>query len=396
MSIRSTLGPDGSVLWYDVLAGTVRGKKIRKRFTVARHKNALRAAQIWERQIRDQLEKARYNVVSVPTHKLPEIIRALELLEPYEVTIDHVVREWIKLKFVSNLDEPWSFGQAVHACLLHKRDLGVTESHLGPLGVKLERIAEVFGDRPCDQITTEELESYVRLRARTPHTWRNYRRDLGIVFNFAIQRGRATRNPAKNMPKPQFFDRPPVIIRIESVTRLLRFCNVNLYPYVTLGLFAGLRPFETVRLKRQDINLVAKVLTVTGKRSRSRSRRHVTISLNLAQWLDGWDPPGHTYWHVRDMIQSASRTSGVELDPDVFRHSFASHHLALHRDAALTAHEMGHQNQETLYRHYRELVSQEEGRRYFEISPSVLPNGETPESGRRDASLSRDCDASPL
>jgi len=168
------------------------------------------------------------------------------------------------------------------------------------------------------------------------------------------------------------------------------------YPYVTLGLFAGLRPFETVRLKRGDINLGARVLTVTGKRSRSRSRRHVTISGNLAQWLDGWDPPGHTYWHVRDMIQAAAKASGVELAPDVLRHSFASHHLALHRDAALTAHEMGHHNQETLYRHYRELVSQEDARAYFEISPSVLPNAETPESAHTGASLSRGCDASPL
>ncbi len=242
--------------------------------------------------------------------------------------MDEVVTEWIRLKATHGLAEPWTFSEAVAACITHKRDLGVTEHHLRPLKVKMSRLALTFGDRLCDQIATEELEAYARPRAKTPHTWRNYRRDLGIVFNFAIQRGRATKNPAKNMPRPQFQDTAPDILKLSQVLHLLSCCPVECYSYVTLGLFAGLRPFETVRMTPGGINLNTLVLTVTGKRTRSRSRRFVTIKPNLARWLEihlkgEW--VNRTYWNVRDMIQEAARKSGINLTPDVFRHSFASH-----------------------------------------------------------------------
>ena len=162
MGIRPTTDADGNILWYDVLAGTVRGKKIRKRFTVGKVKDALRAAQLWEKRTREQLAKARYDVVSVPVHKLPEIIRALELLEPYETTLDAVARDWIKLRYVGQASEPWTFGEAVAECIKSKRDLQVSAHHLRPLEVKMLRIAQIFGERYCDQITTEELEAYAR------------------------------------------------------------------------------------------------------------------------------------------------------------------------------------------------------------------------------------------
>ncbi len=100
MSIKEHLSPDGQVLWYDVSAGKVQGRRIRKRFTVGRARigdaavrrarglkststpseHALAAADLWLERKQDQLAKARYEVAAVPTHKLPEIIRALEML----------------------------------------------------------------------------------------------------------------------------------------------------------------------------------------------------------------------------------------------------------------------------------------------------------------------------
>jgi hypothetical protein len=63
------------------------------------------------------------------------------------------------------------------------------------------------------------------------------------------------------------------------------------------------------------------------------------------------------------------KTTGKELDtakPKLkpwpskgLRHSFASNHLAHFHDAARLALELGHTDQEPLFRHYRELVTPE-------------------------------------
>ncbi len=67
--------------------------------------------------------------------------------------------------------------------------------------------------------------------------------------------------------------------------------------------------------------------------------------------------------------------AGVSWGHDILRHSFASYHLAAHRNAALTAHELGHANSQMLFAHYRELVTREAGLAWWEIRP-VSPRSE--------------------
>jgi integrase len=56
------------------------------------------------------------------------------------------------------------------------------------------------------------------------------------------------------------------------------------------------------------------------------------------------------------------------------RHSFASYHLAHFRDAARLAIELGHADQELLFRHYRELVKPEVAAKYWAIRPATKSN----------------------
>ena len=52
-----------------------------------------------------------------------------------------------------------------------------------------------------------------------------------------------------------------------------------------------------------------------------------------------------------------------------FIHSYASYHLAHFRNASDLALQLGHQNTEVLFAHYRELVTPEAAARYWEIQP---------------------------
>ena len=93
----------------------------------------------------------------------------------------------------------------------------------------------------------------------------------------------------------------------------------------------------------------------------------MTIPQNVPSWLDLPALCEVNYGTLRKRIVAASKLAGVKLEPDVFRHSFASHHLALHQNAALTAHELGHRGQDVLFRHYADRVTKEEGREYFKV-----------------------------
>ncbi len=143
---------------------------------------------------------------------------------------------------------------------------------------------------------------------------------------------------------------------------------------VAIGLFAGLRPAEIGRLTWDEIDLEAKLIEVTAKKSKTRKRRHVTISDNLLAWLlkvknrcGAVAPKGD----IDDWLTPLAKTVGIDPWPhDALRHSFASYHLAYHNNAALTQAQLGHDNQDMLFRNYRELVKPAQAAEYWKIAPA--------------------------
>ena len=134
-------------------------------------------------------------------------------------------------------------------------------------------------------------------------------------------------------------------------------------PYLAIGLFAGVRPAEILRLKKSSIK--RGYIEITAASSKTRKRRLITISPNLKKWIefDGDYPPLNKRRRLAKLLKLAK----LEWKPDIMRHSYASYHLAQFESADKTALEMGHRDTQMLFRHYRELVTKEEARRYWEI-----------------------------
>ena len=62
--------------------------------------------------------------------------------------------------------------------------------------------------------------------------------------------------------------------------------------------------------------------------------------------------------NYRKLFQKAHKAAGIDPWPkNALRHSFASYHLAAHKNAAETALQLGHMDARVLFAHYRELVS---------------------------------------
>ena len=139
----------------------------------------------------------------------------------------------------------------------------------------------------------------------------------------------------------------------------------GMIPYLAIGLFAGVRPMEIERLQKPDIT--ERYIEITAANAKTRKRRLVNIAANLKKWLKISEELLPTNKTKR--LSRILKKAGLEWKPDIMRHSFASYHLVLHESADKTALEMGHRDTQMLFRHYRELVTREEAKAYWEIKP---------------------------
>ena len=161
----------------------------------------------------------------------------------------------------------------------------------------------------------------------------------------------------------------PMILEAYQLTKKLLQAALSydpgLIPYLAIGLFAGVRPLEIERLPWLDIS--KRYVEINAAKAKSRKRRLVSLSTNLKEWLAfGGNLP---LTNKRKRLAKILRLTGINWQPDIMRHSFASYHLALHQSADKTAFELGHRDSKMLFAHYRELVSFEAAKAYWNITP---------------------------
>jgi hypothetical protein len=71
-----------------------------------------------------------------------------------------------------------------------------------------------------------------------------------------------------------------------------------------------------------------------------------------------------------EQLAIASKAAGVTWKANALRHSFISYRVALTKDIAAVALEAGN-SPTMIFRHYRELVTEEESAQWFGIAPST-------------------------
>ena len=130
-------------------------------------------------------------------------------------------------------------------------------------------------------------------------------------------------------------------------------------PFWAIGAFAGLRRAEIERLAWSEVDFDAGVIEVKASKSKTASRRLVTIQPNLRKWLAPYRTcigrvcPLNLQRKINDDRERAGLRAGWP--QNALRHSFGSYHLAQFNDAAKLALEMGN-SPATIFRHYRQLV----------------------------------------
>lgn len=224
---------------------------------------------------------------------------------------------------------------------------------------------------PIATITAREIDDWLAGQSWGPVTRKNIIQTLRTLFAFASSRAYIVGNPALAVDLPFLPDRPPDIHtphQVRAVLEAARARDLNLTRWLAVRYFAGLRGLEAATLSEEAIHPERGFLEVTAEKSKTRRRRIVTISPNLAEWLKigGKLPLGD----VNTKVHRLTGSLAFPFPRNVTRHSFVSYHLAHHENAAKTALEAGHAEQ-IMFNHYREVVTKEAAAEFWQIVPTV-------------------------
>jgi integrase len=310
--------------------------------------------------------------------EFPTVLRimaqnAVEQLKPFGKTISDAVEHYVA--YLQASEKSCIAVQLVNELVAAKESDGASQRHLDDLRSRLNVFAEKFNGEMIATITSAQIDDWLRSLDVSRVTRNHYRRLIVLAFNFAVQRGYATGNPAKKTAKAKEPKTDIGILTVMQTSALLDNAAPEIQPYIAIGLFAGLRRAEIERLDWSEIDFDSGLIQVKAEKAKGARKRFVTMQPNLREWLiplRKFKGNVRSPENFRQLFDEAREAAGIVEWPDnALRHSFASYHLAQFKNAASTALELGHHDSRVTFAHYRELVKPKEAERYWNIRPAA-------------------------
>ena len=260
--------------------------------------------------------------------------------------------------------------------IAQKRANGMSERYCDDLRYRCGRFARTF---QCEigSLTPALVQEFLNELNLSARSVNNFRKTLKTLFEFA----KARKYLSKEIDLLEGISRQREHSTIEIYTpqemaALLGAASNTTLLSIALRGFAGLRSAEIERLDWNQIRLGAEPhLIVNADQAKTRSRRLVPISDNLAAWLAPclkesgpvW-PHGHDYFY--EAQRAVALKAQVKWKQNALRHSFISYRMAMVKDANQVALEAGN-SPDIIFRNYLELVTQTQARNWFGIEPET-------------------------
>lgn len=350
------------------IAVMIDGKRIRERF------KTLEAAEERALQIRNQYREEGKAAFAIPADLRHEAHKCAKLLKPHGATITEAVQHYAKTVLAYRTAPTVS--EIVNRMLADTRNAGRRERTLGDLSYRLGRFAKTFGDRQLSGISLEELKAWIDDPTLGARSRIHNATKISQLFNYAIRQGWADTNLVERITRPSVEDKAVEVFTPSEASRLLESAEpLGLLPFVTIGLFAGLRTAEIARLDWSAVKLSERCIIIGAEVAKRRSRRVVEINDTLAAWLALCARPAGKVVGLREdqlgfRMRRLTKAAGFsKWKHNGLRHSFASYHLGLHGDATKTAFQMGN-SAVVVHNHYKGLVSNGDIQRFWSLRPA--------------------------
>jgi integrase len=342
----------------------VAGKRVRRFFEEKAE------AKTFVRQLEIKAENLGSRAVHIDQRLHVMAIECHDKLAPYGKTLADATEFYCQ--HLDAVERSCTLNELVAGFLQAKELDGAKKRYMEELRNRLGHFQRIFGSRTVATISHRECDDWLRALRQAPRSRNNYRRVLSVLFGYAVSRGYAGENPIVKTSKARVTDTPIEVLTPKQARRLLESATPEILPYFVIGAFAGLRSAELGRLDWSEIHLDRDYIEVSAAKSKTASRRLVTILPNLKAWLA---PLARKHGPIlplnsRVKIEAARKRAGIKRWPqNGLRHSFASYHLAKFQDSPALALQLGHTTPAMLFTHYREVVTPEDAESYWRIVP---------------------------
>lgn len=266
---------------------------------------------------------------------------------------------------------------SVVPAFLDERARTVTDATLRAYRGSLRRFAAFMGEGAAlSDCTTERVSAFVSTYEDgvTRNSVLTY---LSPIFAWAVRRGWLQINPVSGVQRSRRVEHLIETLTVEEAEGLLRFAEEKapyVCAYLAVGLFAGVRPEEMLRLRPEDFR--NGYILLDGRKTKTADARTIDLRANLAAWLDAYPWPSRGYGLRQPKAMRRVHASlGRPWPHDVLRHTFATYAYEQCRNASAVAAEMGHVGTNIFFRHYRALARPGDGARFFAILPRDRPTG---------------------
>jgi integrase len=223
-------------------------------------------------------------------------------------------------------------------------------------------------------IQSSDIDRWLRKLYSKPVTRNSVLRCIKVFFSFAKSRSYlppSEATAAELVPMTKTGDTETGIFTPTDIQRLLNAATTDVAALVAIGAFAGLRAAELRRLDWSAIDLERRIITLRANQAKTASRRIIPISDNLAQWLAKFPRKGLVVPTSKVPVEATALAKKLRISwpHNGLRHSYISYRIAKVKDAAKVALEAGN-SPDIIFKHYRELVTEEAAETWFSICPS--------------------------
>jgi integrase len=277
------------------------------------------------------------------------------------------------LKHLADAQSSIPISQLANEYIAEKIELGLSEVHLKDLRLRFKAFCEDYGTEGTRTLKAKQVREWLYGLTLSPLSINNFRSRLGSLFTFGVERGYMDRNLIDEIKKKKVVDKPPGILTVDELSRMLAAASPENVPILALGAFAGIRTAELLRLRWENLDLKRGFANIPASKSKTARRRNIRMEPCLQAWLAPYVSSGPIYNGTENtlfpMIRQTSQAASVTWLHNCLRHSYASYSLAKYENAAKLAIDMGHTTTKLIFAVYREVVTPEEAERYFNIFP---------------------------
>jgi len=373
----------------------------RARFTISYYRNSrrlrqtfssLEAAKSEAALVARQIQAGLQQMTDLKPHQREAFHAASQMLEETGVPLVAAIEDYVRARRIAggeslaamasdftrhfaNVTREASVPDVVKHLIKSKEQDGASTRHLGQIRSVLNRFAAAHPG-PIIGITTPDIDAWLR-DLKVSLTSRNSMLTyVKLLFSFALAHnylpeGRKT--AAEQLRKVRVQGGDVEIFTPAQLRKILDAAPPHLIPLLAIGAFSGIRMAELARLDWTAVNLDRQIIEVRAGQAKTASRRLIPIPDNLRAWLAPLPRDGKvlTSTQLQREVSALARDLGIQWPHNVLRHSFISYRIAMVNSVDQVALEAGN-SASIIFKHYRELTSDEQADEWFQIVPKAI------------------------